>query len=195
MQLLKTKFLVRCTGPVFISAFFQSIRVAACFILFVMTLGSVCAQSESIVSNRHVTSPQKSSIKERVARLRSVSNVLRQTAASPLPSGLSASDFAEAQRYVVWLRSWAARLEALAADGESTLGITRSAVGSASTAGGGQSEMLEATKNMQETQMSFNLQYLEIQNQMQNENRQFTAVSNIMKTKHDTVKNSISNVR
>ena len=31
--------------------------------------------------------------------------------------------------------------------------------------------------------------------QMQNENRSYTAVSNIMKTKHDTVKNSISNVR
>ena len=48
---------------------------------------------------------------------------------------------------------------------------------------------------MQETQMSFNLQYQQLQNQMQNENRQFTAISNIMKTKHDTVKNSISNIR
>lgn len=30
---------------------------------------------------------------------------------------------------------------------------------------------------------------------MQQENRSYTAVSNIMKTKHDTVKNSISNIR
>jgi len=52
-----------------------------------------------------------------------------------------------------------------------------------------------AAQQMQETQMSFNLQYLQLQNQMQNENRQYTAVSNIMKTKHDTVKNSISNIR
>ncbi len=50
-------------------------------------------------------------------------------------------------------------------------------------------------QQMQETQMSFNLQYLALQKQMQNENRQFTAISNIMKTKHDTVKNSISNIR
>ena len=57
------------------------------------------------------------------------------------------------------------------------------------------SELLDATREMQETQMSFNLQYLQLQSQMQNENRQFTMVSNIMKTKHDTVKNSISNVR
>jgi hypothetical protein len=56
-------------------------------------------------------------------------------------------------------------------------------------------DLLDATKNMQETQMSFNLQYLQLQNQMQDENRRFTLVSNIMKTKHDTVKNSISNVR
>jgi len=52
-----------------------------------------------------------------------------------------------------------------------------------------------ATTAMQETQMSFNLQYLQLQSQMQNENRQYTAISNIMKTKHDTVKNSISNIR
>jgi hypothetical protein len=58
-----------------------------------------------------------------------------------------------------------------------------------------QATLLAATQAMQETQMSFNLQYLRLQNQMQNENRQFTAVSNIMKTKHDTVKNSISNIR
>ncbi len=54
---------------------------------------------------------------------------------------------------------------------------------------------LAATKQMQETQMSFNLQYLQLQSQMQHENRSYTAISNIMKTKHDTVKNSISNVR
>ncbi len=55
--------------------------------------------------------------------------------------------------------------------------------------------LLAATKQMQETQMSFNLQFLQLQSQMQQENRSYTAVSNIMKTKHDTVKNSISNVR
>ena len=46
-----------------------------------------------------------------------------------------------------------------------------------------------------ESAMSFNLQYLQLQSQMQAENRAYTAVSNIMKTKHDTVKNSISNIR
>lgn len=58
-----------------------------------------------------------------------------------------------------------------------------------------QAQLMQAIQQMQETQMSFNLQYLQLQNSMQNENRQFTMVSNIMKTKSDTAKNSISNIR
>jgi hypothetical protein len=60
---------------------------------------------------------------------------------------------------------------------------------------GNQGQLLDATKQMQETQMSFNLQSLRLQSQMQHENRSYTAISNIMKTKHDTVKNSIGNIR
>lgn len=52
-----------------------------------------------------------------------------------------------------------------------------------------------AAKQMQEAEMSFNLQYLQLQSQMQHENRSYTAISNVMKSKHDTVKNSISNIR
>ena len=55
--------------------------------------------------------------------------------------------------------------------------------------------LAELAMHLQEEQMSFNLQYLQLQSQMQSENRSYTAVSNIMKTKHDTVKNSISNIR
>lgn len=58
-----------------------------------------------------------------------------------------------------------------------------------------QEALLQALKSLQESQMSFNVQYLQLQQQMQRENRAYTAVSNIMKTKHDTVKNSISNIR
>lgn len=66
---------------------------------------------------------------------------------------------------------------------------------SAASGSDSSAQLMQATKQMQETQMSFNLQYLQLQNQMQNENRQYTAISNIMKTKHDTVKNTISNIR
>ncbi len=55
--------------------------------------------------------------------------------------------------------------------------------------------LMDQTKAMQEMQMSFNLQYLNLQNKMQNENRQFSTISNVIKTKHDTAKNAINNVR
>jgi hypothetical protein len=58
-----------------------------------------------------------------------------------------------------------------------------------------QAKLFDAIQQMQESQMSFNLQYLRLQNQMQNASREYTLISNIMKTKHDTVKNSISNLR
>ena len=44
-------------------------------------------------------------------------------------------------------------------------------------------------------QMDGDLQYLQLQQDMQHENRQFTMVSNIMKVKHDTAKSSINNIR
>jgi chorismate mutase len=56
-------------------------------------------------------------------------------------------------------------------------------------------KLFEATKEMQEMQQSFNLQYLMLQNKISHENRQFSMVSNIMKNKHDTAKNSINNIR
>jgi hypothetical protein len=55
--------------------------------------------------------------------------------------------------------------------------------------------LMDQTKQMQEMQMSFNLQYLNLQNKMQGENRQYSTISNVLKTKHDTTKNSINNIR
>ncbi len=40
-----------------------------------------------------------------------------------------------------------------------------------------------------------NSKLLKIQTRMQDENRLFTSVSNVLKTRHDTVKNSIGNIR
>lgn len=60
-------------------------------------------------------------------------------------------------------------------------------------AGGGDS-MSEA-RALTEMNQSFNMQYLMLQQKMQDESRRFSVISNIMKTKHDTAKNSISNVR
>ena len=61
--------------------------------------------------------------------------------------------------------------------------------------GNAQQDMINQTKNMQEMMQSFNLQYLQLQEKMQQENRSFTSISNVMKTKHDTAKASINHVR
>jgi hypothetical protein len=63
------------------------------------------------------------------------------------------------------------------------------------SSGSEQEALMQATKEMQEMNQSFNLEYLQLQQDMQNQNRQFTLVSNIMKTKHDTAKSAINNVR
>jgi hypothetical protein len=55
--------------------------------------------------------------------------------------------------------------------------------------------LMEATQQMQETQMSFNLQYLMLQENVQNDSRQYTCISNIMKSRSNTVKVVLSNIR
>jgi hypothetical protein len=56
-------------------------------------------------------------------------------------------------------------------------------------------ELADATQQMQETQNSANLRYLHQQAGFQTEQRIFAVVAQVAKTKHDTAKNSISNVR
>jgi hypothetical protein len=123
---------------------------------------------------------------------------LRETAAKfhglsrePIPSRLGDAERKKIVEYDRWLQGAAGRCEDLAMKWEQGVGRIRAR----GEGGGAQSEFATATKEMQEMGMSFNLQYLQLQNQMQNENRSYTAVSNIMKTKHDTVKNSINNIR
>ncbi|MBI2377656.1 MAG: hypothetical protein HYV07_26885 [Deltaproteobacteria bacterium] len=71
-----------------------------------------------------------------------------------------------------------------------------SGVSSAGTEpGDAYSKMMGATKQMAEFQASFNLQYLQLQEKIQQDTRQFNLVSNIMKTKHDAAKNALNNVR
>jgi len=41
----------------------------------------------------------------------------------------------------------------------------------------------------------FNLYYLQLQEQLSAENRAYTAMSNVLKARHDTIKNAIGNIR
>jgi hypothetical protein len=52
-----------------------------------------------------------------------------------------------------------------------------------------------ATESVTDTQARFNIHYLQLQNQMQLENRQYTMVTSTMRAKQNAVKNGIANVR
>ncbi|MBI5502746.1 MAG: hypothetical protein HY907_21050 [Deltaproteobacteria bacterium] len=66
--------------------------------------------------------------------------------------------------------------------------------GESGTGEGGGGGIDDYWKLQQESQ-DFNLQFLQLQEGLSQENRRFTAVSNVLKARHDTVKNVIQNIR
>jgi hypothetical protein len=52
-----------------------------------------------------------------------------------------------------------------------------------------------ATSLLQEKMTTMDKQFISLQESLNNAGRQYTTVSNVLKTKHDTVKNSINNIR
>lgn len=69
---------------------------------------------------------------------------------------------------------------------------TGGAAGAVATATGG--DLLEATRAMQQEAQAMNLQYLQLQEAMQRESREYQALSNVMKVKHDSARAAISNI-
>ncbi len=115
-------------------------------------------------------------LETRVKMLKETRKILHKLSKQSAPRGLSTTEKAELKRYDSWLGIACKELDNLAKHGEKLLKLKD---------GPGASEM----------QQSFNLQYLQLQQDMQAQNRQFTLVSNIMKVKHDTAKSAINNVR
>ncbi len=56
-------------------------------------------------------------------------------------------------------------------------------------------ESFEQIKQIQQQSQQFNLKYLELQQEIQEENRRYTALSNVLKANHDTVKSVLTNLR
>jgi hypothetical protein len=85
-----------------------------------------------------------------------------------------------------------------AGGGLSTGGVGARLGGSTLTGGtGGGStpgDLLEATRAMQQEAQAMNLQYLQLQERMQQESREFTTLSNVMRVKHDTARSAIGNI-
>jgi hypothetical protein len=113
-------------------------------------------------------------IQSRVKILRETRQILHKLSKQSSPRGLSRRDQAELKKYDNWLSVKCKELDKLSKQGEKLL------------------KLKHATEEMQQ---SFNLQYLQLQQNMQQQNRQFTLVSNIMKVKHDTTKAAINNIR
>ncbi len=59
---------------------------------------------------------------------------------------------------------------------------------------GGNGDLLEATRALQQEAQAMNLQYLQLQEQLQRESREFTALSNVMKVRHDSARAAIANI-
>jgi hypothetical protein len=75
------------------------------------------------------------------------------------------------------------------ATGSGTSEASASATGTGSAAGSGHIESALARQTQD------NLYYLGLQQRIQDETRHFQAVSNVLKTQHDSVKNAIGNLR
>ena len=69
-----------------------------------------------------------------------------------------------------------------------------SSLGPAGAATGAGGDVMEATRALQQQAQTFNLQYLQLQESMQRESRDFTALTNVMKVKHDSAKAAINNI-
>lgn len=70
----------------------------------------------------------------------------------------------------------------------------RAAPGGGVGGAGGEGDLLDATRALQQEAQTFNLQYLQLQESMQRESREFQALSNVMKVKHDSAKAAINNI-
>lgn len=92
----------------------------------------------------------------------------------------------------------AAAAPAAASAARTALGSAPAASGSlassALAAGGSGGDLLEATRALQQEAQNSNLQFLQLQESMQRESREFTSLTNVMKVKHDSAKAAINNI-
>jgi hypothetical protein len=69
------------------------------------------------------------------------------------------------------------------------------AAGAAGGTGSAETDVMASARALQAESQAFNAQYLQLQEAMQRENREFTALSNVMKVKHDTARAAIGNIQ
>lgn len=82
-----------------------------------------------------------------------------------------------------------------AVPGSSVPAGSASTGGAVASTGNSGADMLRMQAQLQADGQSFNAQYLALQDSMQKESREFTAITNIMKVRHDSAKAAINNIR
>lgn len=75
--------------------------------------------------------------------------------------------------------------------GTASAGLGATGLGGVSTGGSGDPAM----QQMMNQDADQNLYYLQLQEQMSQESRGYSAISNVLKARHDTMKNAIGNIR
>jgi hypothetical protein len=75
-----------------------------------------------------------------------------------------------------------------------TRGTPGAPIPGGATSPDGDGDIVQATRALQQEARTFNLQYLQLQEGMQRESREFSALSNVMRVKHDTAKSAINNI-
>lgn len=131
---------------------------------------------------------QLSQLRLRQERVRASATDLAALAREPKPSALAPKDEQAWLRYQRFLNSASERVMRTAEllDRKIDSFEQRHSVGR---------ETADTMNQMLEMNRSFSMQYLQLQQKIQAENRQFSLMSNIMKTKHDAAKTAINNIR
>src|SRR5688572_28035475 len=71
----------------------------------------------------------------------------------------------------------------------------RTAVAAGPLSDGGEQSTIDQMRALQQQSQSFNMQYLALQEEVQQENRRCTIVTNVLKAKHATARSAIGNIR
>jgi hypothetical protein len=126
----------------------------------------------------------------------------RQTEAAPSPfreilagSVTVLMSGARIATHVLGVPTLAAAVQDARAGGGAIGAAGPSTMGAPLLAGAGSGSDVATMQAMQRESQVFNLQLLELQEQVQQENRRFTTVSNVLRAKHDTAKAAVSNIR
>ncbi len=86
------------------------------------------------------------------------------------------------------------QLVGMAADGLQGLRNRQPGAGGSGGLNGAPGEQISDAWAMQQQNQVFNMQYMQLQQAMQADNRNFSTMSNLMKARHDTAKAAINNM-